>query len=254
MDSMSTSGNGLPAQVAQQLLDRIMAQEIPPGAVLPSERELVETYAVSRPVAREAIKLLAARGIIIIHPRQGATVALDLTGAAREALLLAFQKERVVRGDLLEVRMVLEPEIAARAAHSTAPTHMRRLRELRHLLDELLIALSAGHHDRVTEIWGRSDPQLHILLAEMSHNPIYKVLIEVINDILWRQQQQSVPKMTDEHLLNAATQHAAICDAVLAGDAEGARRAMIVHLDYTHSHIFGKGRELTHTPTALPPN
>ena len=249
---MSTQDNGLPAKVAQQLLQRIMAREFEPGAVLPSERELVETYAISRPVAREAIKLLAARGIITIHPRQGATVGRDLTGAAREALLLAFQKEQVVQGDLLEVRKVLEPEIAAGAARAGTPQQIRRLREMRRMMDELAEALAAGERDRGDEIWGRSDPQLHILLAEMSQNPVYKVLIEVINGILWRQQQSGAPSMTDEHVRNAGAQHAAICDAVLAGDPDAARRAMTLHLAYTHSHIFGEERELAHMPTALP--
>lgn len=249
---MAQQENGLPAQVAQQLLKRIMAREFAPGAVLPSERELVETYAISRPVAREAIKLLAARGIITIHPRQGATIGQDLTGAAREALLLAFQNEHVVQGDLLEVRMILEPEIAARAAQTAAPLQVRRLRDMRRMMDDLLAKLNAGERDVVDELWGRSDPHLHILLAEMSGNPVYKVLIEVINGILWRKEAGNVPQITEQHLRNAALQHAAICDAVLAQDPGAARDAMLVHLEYTHGHLFGKDVEITHTPTVLP--
>lgn len=241
---MGKPESGLPAKVADQLLQRIMAREFLPGSVLPSEREIVESYAVSRPVAREALKLLAARGIITVHPRQGATIGLDLTGAAREALLLTFQNEHVVQGDLLDVRMVLEPVIAERAARSATPIQLRRLREMRRLLDELQEVLAAGNRARADEIWGESDPHLHILLAEMSQNPVYKVLIEVINGILWRQQQGSVPGMTDEHLRNAGLQHVAICDAVLAGDAESASRAMVAHLRYTHSHIFSEDRGL----------
>jgi len=249
---MATHEDSLPARVAQQLLERIMAGEFAGGGVLPSERELVQTYAISRPVAREAIKLLAARGIITIHPRQGATVGRDLTGAAREALVLAFQKERVVLGDLLVVRKVLEPEIAAAAARSAAPLQLRRLRELRRTLDELSATLAAGDRDRADALWSQGDPPLHILLAEMSQNPVYKVLIEVINGILWRAQQSNDTVMTDDHMREATAQHAAICDAVLAGDAEGARRAMVAHLEYTHRHLFGEEREVVHTPTALP--
>ncbi len=249
---MTQQENGLPARVAQQLLQRIMAREFAPGAVLPSERELVETYAISRPVAREAIKLLAARGIITIHPRQGATVGQDLTGAAREALLLTFQNEHVVQGDLLEVRMILEPEIAARAAQTAAPLQARRLREMRRMLDDLLTRLDAGERDAADELWGRSDPHLHILIAEMSGNPVFKVLIEVINGMLWRKDAKNVPQITELHLRNAALQHAAICDAVLVHDPVAAREAMLTHLAYTHGHIFGKDVEITHTPTALP--
>jgi DNA-binding FadR family transcriptional regulator len=241
---MQKSNSGLPAQVAQQLLQRILSKEFAPGAVLPSERELVETYAVSRPVAREALKLLAARGVIAVHPRQGATVGLDLTGAAREALLLAFHNEQVVQEDLLDVRMLIEPHIAALAAAGATSLQLRRLQAIRELSEGIAAALEAGDQARAHELWEQSDAPLHILLAEMSQNPVYKVFIEVIDGILWRQGKESSPIMTEEHTRMANAQHAAICDAVLAGDAEAARQAMVAHLAYTREHVFSARRSL----------
>lgn len=240
---MQKHDDGLPAKVAQQLLQRIMTKEFPPGAVLPSEREIVETYAVSRPVAREAIKLLAARGVVAVHPRQGATVGLNLTGAASEALLLAFHNEHVVQEDLLNVRVLLEPHIAELAAQYATPIQLRRIQHIRQLIDAIYEALDAGDRPRADELWSQTDPELHILLAEMSQNPVFKILIEVVDGILWRQRGGG-PVMTEEHMRQASAQHTAICDAVLAREPISARAAMIAHLEYTRNHVFGERESL----------
>jgi DNA-binding FadR family transcriptional regulator len=168
-------------------------------------------------------------------------VSQDLTGAAREALLLAFHTEHVVQEDLLDARLLLEPHIAALAASSASSVQSRRLLEMRRLMEQIHDAHAAGDLARATELWGRSDAQLHILLAEMSQNPVYKILIEVIDGILWRHQGAG-PGLSDENLREATGQHLAICDAVLAGDPEAARAAMLTHLQYTRSHITGGGR------------
>lgn len=247
---MSKRDNGLPSKVAQQMLRRIIAKEFPPGAVLPSEREISEIYAVSRPVAREAIKLLAARGIVAVHPRQGATVGLDLTSAASEALLLAFHRESVVQEDLIDVRFLLEPQIAALASANTGQPYRRRIQQMRAIIDELLVTLDAGDRAGADKLWQQCDPGLHIMLAEMSQNPVYKIFIEVIDGILWAQSTDRKPMLTDEHIRHASLQHAAICDAVLAHDAATARAAMLDHLEYTRQHVFG-GQQVLQRPIQM---
>lgn len=229
--------DGLPAKVAQQLLQRIIAKEFPPGTVLPSEREMQELYAVSRPVAREAIKLLAARGVIMVHPRQGATVSLDLTGAASDALLLAFDRESVMQVDLLDARMLLEPHIVLLAAQHATPLHLRRLQQFRETLCSMLAADNQQLEHHRFEDWGFSDAQFHVLLAEASQNPAFKILIEMIVAILWKQRQKPIP-MTAEHVRNATQQHLAIADAIIAHDGAVARQRMIEHLEYTRVHIM----------------
>jgi GntR family transcriptional regulator, transcriptional repressor for pyruvate dehydrogenase complex len=240
---MTRPPSGLPAKVAQQLLQRIVAKEFAPGSVLPSEREIQETYSVSRPVAREAIKLLAARGIITVYPRQGAMVGTDLTGAASDALILAFQHENVVQEDLLHARMVLEPHIVALAAQQATIMQLRRLQQMRQPLDQMLAVGKEELADRSFGYWGFDDAQFHVLLAEMSQNPAFKILIEVLVGILWKQRNHLVP-MTAEHSYNAAAQHVAIIEAVVAHDPEEARRCMIAHLEYTHRHIMSQPNEL----------
>ncbi|NJM06106.1 FadR family transcriptional regulator [Candidatus Gracilibacteria bacterium] len=241
---MAKNDEGLPERVSQQLLRRIISKEFPPGAVLPSEREIGETYAVSRPVAREAIKLLAARGIVAVHPRQGATVGQNLIGAAGEALLLAFHQADVVREDMLDMRMVLEPHIAALAAQHASPTQLRRLSYLRQLILSLLQELDTANSELMHNLWQQTDQPLHVLLGEMSQNLVFKIFVEIINTILWPQRQEQIPPMTEEHFRQASLQHLALCDAVLANDSAGASAAMVRHLEYTRDHILSVHQRL----------
>src|SRR5688500_12453764 len=112
---MAKRTRALPAKVAYALLQRIIADEFPAGAPLPTERELQEQYQVSRPVVREAIKWLDSRGLISTRTGYSAVVGSDLTGPAVNALLLAFHRSNVCTEDLLNTRGLLEPAIAALA-------------------------------------------------------------------------------------------------------------------------------------------
>ena len=235
---MTKYDQGLPIRVSQQLLGRIIRKEFPPGAVLPSEREIGETYTVSRPVAREAIKLLAARGLVNVHPRQGATVGYDLTGAAGEALLLAFHQADAVRGDLLQMRLLMEPHVAGLAAKHATFAQQRRMIAIQQQIQIMLTALKAGDLERVDSLWSQTDQSLHVLLGEMCQNAVFKVFVEIINTILWTNSQDGAAALSKDDLEIASNHHLAICDAVLLGDAEAASAAMLTHLEYTRDHIF----------------
>ncbi|MDZ4721231.1 MAG: FCD domain-containing protein [Roseiflexaceae bacterium] len=238
---MAQHNDGLPAKVAQQILRRILLRELLPGAVLPSERELQETYAVSRPVAREAIKLLAARGIVDVHPRQGATIGMDLTAAASDALLLAFHQENVIKEDLLNARMALEPWIVRLACEHLVVSLVRKLQQMI-LQFEMLIALDDELLNTTLSTLPTIDAEFHILLAEMSQNPVFKILVDVLVGILWSQTQfisplDETPKMHAKYMRQAFRQHVAIAKAILAANADLAAQAMTEHLVSTYKHI-----------------
>jgi DNA-binding FadR family transcriptional regulator len=113
--------------VAQALLQRITAEELPAGSMLPTERELQETFNVSRPVVREAIKWLAARGLVSIKAGQGVVVGGDLTTPAAEALLLAFHRAQVRTEDMLSTDSSLSRTLPPCAAVNASPLEIRRL-------------------------------------------------------------------------------------------------------------------------------
>jgi len=117
----------LSTKVADSMTQRIIDNEFSPGNFLPSERVLQDEYQVSRTVIREAIKLLDARGLVTTSSRQGNVVNPDLTGPLTDTMRIAFFRSQVYVEDVLEIRMMLEPLIARRAAENATSSQIRRL-------------------------------------------------------------------------------------------------------------------------------
>ncbi len=101
-------------QVAKRL-ERRIAEELKPGDLLPPERELVRMLGVSRSSVRDAIRTLELMGLL--EPRQGiGTVVCNPIASAPDPLAAALLEKRKKIADLLEVRRMIEPALAARAA------------------------------------------------------------------------------------------------------------------------------------------
>ena len=104
-------------QIVAQIETRILNGELRPGDKLPSERELAEQFGVSQTAIREAMKALTQKGLVEIHPGRGTYVTDSTSQAIRHSidLLVKIGSEDGIR-DLVEVREIIEPEIAGLAA------------------------------------------------------------------------------------------------------------------------------------------
>lgn len=233
---MTKRTNALPAKVANALLQRIISEEFPAGAPLPTERELQEQYQVSRPVVREAIKWLDSRGLISTRSGYSAVVGSNLTGAATNAVLLAFHRSNVCTEDILRTRELLEPEIAALAAQHATQPQIRQLKTLSRALDGSSVD---GDEEQQKALWTSTDARLHVLLAEATQNPVMAVLINVLVGILWMQRRADGYELTSEQRDNAIRQHKAIADAVADRNSAAARAMMTEHLASTYNHLAG---------------
>jgi DNA-binding FadR family transcriptional regulator len=234
---MSKPGGTLSTRIAQDLLHRIIGAEFPPGSMLPSERELQESYQVSRPVVREALKLLAARGLVATATGQGAVVKTDLTRPAIDALLLAFHSAHVCAEDLLNTRLLLEPQIARLAAQHATPQQSRRLKSIAAALAQISFAGDEAGRTRAKESWGTLDAQFHVVLAESAQNPVLAILITVLVGILWRQRHASGNDLPDDWRALALEQHRLVAEAVAARDGERAQQLMVAHLESTRANL-----------------
>src|SRR5512138_3549788 len=101
-------------QIVGQIERRILAGELKVGDQLPSEHELAQQFAVSRTAVREAVKALRQRGLVEIRPGRGTFITNATSGTIRSSLdmLMKFGNTKG-SGNLVEVREILEPEIAA---------------------------------------------------------------------------------------------------------------------------------------------
>ncbi|MBU6245526.1 MAG: FadR family transcriptional regulator [Actinomycetales bacterium] len=112
---------GLPERIAAVLGSRIVSGEYGVGQTLPSDAQMIEEFAVSRPVVREAIKLLSARGMVEVKQRVGTRVAPASGWSLLDSEVLSWQLESernqgpLIR-DLVEARSVIEPAASRLAA------------------------------------------------------------------------------------------------------------------------------------------
>jgi DNA-binding FadR family transcriptional regulator len=233
---MARRTSALPEKIAQDLMRRILANEFADVNLLPSERVLQDTYGVSRTVVREALKLLAARGLVSTGSGQGAVVTSSSTAPAIDALALAFHRANARLEDLLNARLLIEPAVAALAAAHATPLQIRGLQDLAQEMAELA---NVTPPVRAATYSYDNNARFHTLLARASQNPVMEVMIEMLVGIIWRQQNTVDAQQSPERHLLTAEQHMRIVRAVEARDPPGAHQAMADHLETTRKGIAG---------------
>ena len=213
-------------RAADQLLDMVLSSGLRPGERLPPERELVGRLGVSRTVVREALNLLEARGLISIEHGRGAVVSGDSTHAVRDTLWLLLRVRPRVLWELLEIRKTLEVEIAGLAAERAEQGDVLAMREQ---LDRMLASIDApeGYVD--------ADVEFHALLVRSTRNGVLLTMLDPVVELLQASRQVSASQPGSAR--RALREHAEILRCVEAGDADGARQQMRVHLMNTAKDI-----------------
>lgn len=207
-------------QIVNQIEGRILAGELTPGERLPSERELAEQFRVSRTAVREAVKALLEKGLVDVRPGRGTFATDGASQAMRHSLgrILLFSQGKDAE-DLVVVRELLEPEIAALAAVSAGEEHLEVMLRAVEAMDAAMDS---------PEQFIEADLDFHLALAEGTGNALIPFLIDPIVDLL-REQRTRIfnvrggPARGQEH-------HKRILEAVARHDPEAARQAMRDHL------------------------
>ncbi len=220
--------NRVYSEVAKQLQARIVNQ-LKPGDMLPPERELVQTFGVSRSSIRDAIRSLEAVGLL--EPRQGVgtvvrELASDAVGASVASVLL--QKRKVI-GDLLDVRNIIEPALARRAALHASPEQITEMQAILGRQEEKI---------RQGELAIDEDSAFHYTLALAADNSVMMKLVGVLMDLLRETRERTLQgEGRPEKSLQG---HLRILAAVQRGDASGAEAAMRRHLSEIETIVLQK--------------
>ena len=168
---MGTQTKTLAEQVADGIMNLIQETPYKAGDKLPTEKELCESTGAGRNTVREALKILASRNVLEI--RQGAgTFVSEKQGIPDDPLGFSMVNDHVkLTKDLLQVRIMLEPQIAALAAQC-AKEH--EIRELEEILEEMEAAM------KKKEDYSELDTKLHTKIAQCTHNIVMENLLPVI--------------------------------------------------------------------------
>jgi GntR family transcriptional repressor for pyruvate dehydrogenase complex len=207
-------------QIVQQIEDSILKGDLKAGAQLPAERDLAHQFGVSRTAVREAMKTLREKGLVEAYAGRGTFVTSGTARSMRQTL------DRVMRGgpsegavQLVEVREILEPEIAALAAQ-------RSDEEARSAMRESIAAMDAARLDAEAFIEG--DLDFHLALAEAAANPLILSLIDSIVGLLREQRMRTY--YVEGGAERGQYHHKRIMEAIDHRDPQGAREAMRAHL------------------------
>ncbi len=208
-------------QIVQQIEESVLNGSLKPGDQLPAERELAQRLGVSRTAVREAVKALREKGLVEAYSGRGTFITDGTTHAARQSFdLMVKIGQQESSTHLAELRLILEPGIAALAAERIEEEYLTAMREAVAVMDR-------AQKDPAAYI--EADLDFHLALAEAVANPLILSLIDSIVGLL-REQRIKIfnveggPQRGQVH-------HKRILEAMERRDPEKARNAMRAHLE-----------------------
>jgi GntR family transcriptional regulator, transcriptional repressor for pyruvate dehydrogenase complex len=229
-----TRAPSLSDKVAEQLTDAIVSKQFHRGERLPSERELGEQFHVSRTVVREAIRSLAAKGLVRVTSGRGVEVSeFGSSGVAASMRLLVRGHDSLDYEKINEVRTAVEIQVAGLAAQRARPKQIRSLRQICDDHENCLI-----HRD----LLGASelDYQFHRELTRSAGNDLLLAMHDSIAEVLREVRHQS---MTEPHIgEDGLRAHRRILKCITAREPEAAREAMADHLAEAQRVWLGEAR------------
>ncbi|MFC7893782.1 FadR/GntR family transcriptional regulator [Streptomyces sp. NPDC057381] len=220
------AGNGF-EEALERILQVVRLGLVSGGERLPAERELAERLGISRVTLREVLRVLQDQGLVEARRgRYGGTFVLPRSEARGEEELRR-RAAGVDVEDVLRFREVLEVGAAGLcAAHGLTGAQAARLR-----------AALAGTREAPLAEYRRLDTMLHLTLAQLCGSPAlaaqYAAVRAALNDLL-----DCVPLLV-RNLEHSQRRHTALVEAVLDGDAEGARETAREHCAGTAALLRG---------------
>jgi GntR family transcriptional repressor for pyruvate dehydrogenase complex len=220
--------------VVDSLREEILNGVVAPGATLPAEGELCQTFGVSRTVIREAMRTLRAQGLVEVSQGKRPRVKPADAQATVEAMLAYMKRGAPPLKYLMEFRWALATQIIRLAALRGTEEHFTALEAVIHQQQKACDLEDAN----------RLDNQFHALLAAASGNPLYEIFFKIFGSLM-RSPQFAIIR-TLEAGQAAAVEHQEILQALRDCDPERAEQLMV-------NHLRGSARDLglEFTPGAI---
>lgn len=205
--------------VINQIKQSILLGQFKAGERLPSERDLAEEFRVSRMAIREALRALELSGFI--ETRQGINGGAFVTDLTFEhlgdAFLDLFLADKVSIPEMLQVRLLIEPEVARLATQNINPVGIQKLKEALEIEELPLTTL-------LKDVEAKQN--FHFILAEMSRN---RFLEAIVRSLLKLTRNLVLAVDAGPRFIHPAGMHRKVAEAVLSGDPEAAYQAMKNH-------------------------
>jgi GntR family transcriptional repressor for pyruvate dehydrogenase complex len=217
-------------QIIHQIKNLIEEGELKPGDRLPPERQLAESFKVSRNYVREAIKQLELYGILITKPQSGTTVS-SLGIKSLEGLIKTAIGNKQEFADLMEVRRLLEVQSARQAALRAAPDQLVEIERCHDIFtSEALRGEGAVEEDLA----------FHLAIADASGNRVLRTFLGIIAPDIMRSSREG-NSWTMGRIERSLEEHKAVLAGIKSGHAQQAGQAMKNHMKGTLKNFQNKG-------------
>ncbi|MEM8664514.1 MAG: FCD domain-containing protein [Pseudomonadota bacterium] len=231
METHLEPGGRAAEKVAASLTEKIVAGDLADGARLPSERDLIDEFGVSRTVVREAIAMLANRGLVENRPRfrpvvrrPGYDTAISAVAGVATHLLSTQSGVRT----LFDVRIFVEAGLVREAALNARRSDIAAL-------EEALAANEAAIGD--SHLFYATDVAFHAVLYEVPGNPIFPAIHGAFTDWLSRHWER-MPRSAERNRVNFL-RHRDIAEGIVARDPDAAEAALRAHLNAAWEFVRG---------------
>jgi len=225
--------------VANELSDMIFLQKLyKPSEKLPNEHELSAQLGVSRATLREAIKLLAAKGILTIKRGSGTFVTVPNEQTA-DVFGLTYLKDKMkLINSWFEFRLILEPSCIRLAIENGTPEELQAIIDSANRMN----TLKSGEKEEII----KEDQNFHIAIATATHNDIIQLIMPSLATAVRDSIITATQIGTDVTSIdNAMTYHAKMAEFIEMRDADGAALAMRYHLSKGIKDLNDSQKEFT---------
>ncbi|MCL5780862.1 MAG: FadR family transcriptional regulator [Firmicutes bacterium] len=233
MDFKPIKAKKIYEEIVDQIKGMIARGELNPGDKLIPERELAECMGVGRSAVREAYRALEAIGIIEIKPGEGTFVRKIGNKPMTDIMSLAVLTGKDTLFELLELRKIVETEVAALAAVRRTDED---LKEIKNWLEQMKQDIKNAN------LGDLSDLKFHYAITDAAHNSLLTRLMNSISETM----KQEMKTARENLYLTPGTpsrlyeQHKVIYEAIARGDEIAARSAMLKHLSRTEKELKEK--------------
>jgi len=235
----------LHGSIARDIGVKIVSGKYAAGHILNGEIEASGQLKVSRTAYREAVRILAAKGLVHSRPKVGTQVSsmeqwhlLDLDVLS---WIFEFEPEESLLNSLFELRKIIEPASAAFAAQKRTEADLLRMRTALRDMATHSLASAAGQE---------ADREFHSTLLEASENPFLVCLVNGIGaavtwTTIFKQRRYPLPR-------DPLPDHERVYKAVAAGDPNAARKAMLDLVDFASQDIDNSRKQKKKTRSPAP--
>jgi len=214
-------------EVVSQIHELIREGKFKAGDQLPSERELAETFKVSRTSVREALRALETQGLVVSRTGTGTFIAdLPIESLVAPLATLLIEEKNAL-ADIFEMRKLIEPHIASLAAERATKRDIERMKRI---LEKQRAEVDQG----ATGV--EEDAEFHFSIGRATQNQALEKLVSGLMDILSHSREESL--QTPGRSQASLDSHHKILSAIEAHDKERARKATLSHIEHVEQNVL----------------